>query len=296
MRLRFALYAPVATTVDRDLPLSALGGGEGRGEVGDLRRHPPHPPAAARRAPPSPPANGRRGARARDDRAATRGLRLGDRVLYRDGLIIVIDKPAGIAVHPGPGGGPNLESRFDELRFGLPHPPSLAHRLDRDTSGCLVLGRHPKALRRLGALFASGKEEKVYWAVVAGRPPEPEGRIETGLKKLTRSAGWRMVVDPAGQKAITDYRVRGLADGRAWLELRPRTGRTHQLRVHCVALGCPVVGDAVYGDPASEKLLQLYAHSITLPLYPARPALEITAPVPPHMVPALRNLGYQEVP
>src|SRR5215468_5477478 len=78
---------------------------------------------------------------------------LAERVLYRDGLILVIDKPAGIAVHPGPGGGPNLESGFDELRFGLPHPPALAHRLDRDTSGCLVLGRHPKALRRLGALF-----------------------------------------------------------------------------------------------------------------------------------------------
>src|SRR5437660_9769846 len=143
------------------------------------------------------------------------GGQLTDRVLYRDGLILVIDKPAGIAVHPGPGGGPDLESGFDELRFGLPHPPALAHRLDRDTSGCLVLGRHPKALRRLGALFASGRVEKVYWAVVEGRPPEAEGRIETGLKKLTRGTGWRMVVDPAGQRAITDYRVCGMAGGRA---------------------------------------------------------------------------------
>src|SRR3954454_11483911 len=92
-----------------------------------------------------------------------------ERVLYRDGLILVIDKPAGIAVHPGPGGGPNLESRFDELCFGLPHPPALAHRTDRDTSGCLVLGRHPKALRRLGTLFAGGQIEKVYWAVVEGQ-------------------------------------------------------------------------------------------------------------------------------
>ena len=100
-----------------------------------------------------------------------------------------------------------LESRFDELRFGLPHPPALAHRLDRDTSGCLVLGRHPKALRRLGALFAGGQVEKVYWAVVEGRPAEAEGRIETGLRKLSRGTGWRMVVDPAGQQAVTDYRV-----------------------------------------------------------------------------------------
>src|SRR5437763_6239753 len=141
------------------------------------------------------------------------GGQLTDRVLYRDGLIIVIDKPAGIAVHPGPGGGPNLESQFDELRFGLPHPPALAHRLDRDTSGCLVLGRHPKALRRLGALFAEGKVEKTYWAVVAGRPPAPGGRIEAPLRKLTRGAGWRMVIDPQGQPAVTLYRLLGSADG-----------------------------------------------------------------------------------
>ncbi len=234
--------------------------------------------------------------------AAGRGLgwgrgegQLTDRILYRDGLILVIDKPAGIAVHPGPGGGPNLESSFGELRFGLPHPPALAHRLDRDTSGCLVLGRHPKALRRLGALFASGKAEKVYWAVVEGRPPDTEGRIETGLRKLNRGNGWRMIIDPGGQRAITDYRVCGAADGRAWLELRPRTGRTHQLRVHCAELGCPVVGDPVYGNVESREALMLYARSISLPLYPARPPLEIIAPVPPHMVAALRPLGEEEV-
>ena len=158
-----------------------------------------------------------------------------------------------------------------------------------------MLGRHPKALRRLGILFAGGRVEKVYWAVVEGRPPEAKGRIETGLKKLTRGTGWHMVVDPVGQKAITDYRVCGLGDGRAWLELRPRTGRTHQLRVHCAAIGCPVVGDAVYGNPASGESLQLYARSITLPLYPARAPLEITAPVPPHMRAALQRLGHHEV-
>jgi len=217
---------------------------------------------------------------------------LADRVLYRDGLILVIDKPAGIAVHPGPGGGPDLESGFEALRFGLPHAPALAHRLDRDTSGCLVLGRHPKALRRLGALFSGGLVEKVYWAVVEGRPSEAEGRIETGLKKLTRGTGWRMVVDSAGQRAVTDYRLLGAADGRAWLELRPRTGRTHQLRVHCATLDSPVVGDPVYGNRQSAEALQLYAQSVKLPLYPARTPLEVTAPVPPHMLAALQQLGY----
>jgi tRNA pseudouridine32 synthase / 23S rRNA pseudouridine746 synthase len=217
---------------------------------------------------------------------------LGARVLYRDGLLLVIDKPAGIAVHPGPGGGPDLESGFEALRFGLPRPPALAHRLDRDTSGCLVLGRHPKALRRLGALFAGGQVEKIYWAVVEGQPANAEGRIETGLKKLARGTGWHMVIDPAGQNSVTDYRMLGAGSSRSWLELRPRTGRTHQLRVHCAALGCPVVSDPVYGARIGDEPLQLYAHSIVLPLYPARAPIEVTAPVPPHMLAALEQLGY----
>ena len=131
---------------------------------------------------------------------------LPERVLYRDGLVLVLDKPAGIAVHQGPGGGPHLEHWFPLLRFGLPKPPALAHRLDRDTSGCLVLGRHPKALRRLGRLFSEGNVEKTYWAVVEGVPTEPQGRVEAPLTKHTRGTGWRMVVDPAGQSAVTDYR------------------------------------------------------------------------------------------
>ena len=221
---------------------------------------------------------------------------MAERVLYRDGLMLVIDKPAGIPVHSGPGGGPHLEHWFPLLRFGLPRPPALAHRLDRDTSGCLALGRHPKALRRLGRLFAEGKVEKVYWAVVAGVPAASEGRIEAGLRKETRGSGWHMVVDSAGQTAITDYRVLGVRDGRAWLELRPRTGRTHQLRVHCAELGCPAVGDRVYGESGSGEPLMLYARSIRLPLYPARPPLEITAPVPSHMAAALHRLGHEGAP
>ncbi|MGH7045968.1 MAG: RluA family pseudouridine synthase [Stellaceae bacterium] len=213
-----------------------------------------------------------------------------DRVLYRDGLILVIDKPAGVAVHPGPGGGPNLESRFAELRFGLPHSPALAHRLDRDTSGCLVLGRHPKALRRLGALFAAGQVEKRYWAVVEGRPPQEEGCVDAGLRKLATGRGWRMIIDPAGQHAVTRYRLLATGDGRSWLELRPRTGRTHQIRVHCAALGCPVVGDAGYGR--GEGPMLLHAREIVLPLYRAKPPIAVRAPPPAHLLAALLHLGY----
>src|SRR5439155_25739647 len=142
----------------------------------------------------------------RSDRS---GLAAGlpERVLYRDGLMLVIDKPAGVPVHSGPAGGPHLEHWFPLLRFGLPRPPALAHRLDRDTSGCLVLGRHPKALRRLGRLFAEGRVEKIYWAVVAGLPAAAEGRIDAALRKETRGTGWRVVADPGGAPAVTDWRV-----------------------------------------------------------------------------------------
>lgn len=223
--------------------------------------------------------------------AGGNGAALADRVLYRDGLMLVIDKPAGIAVHQGPGGGPDLESGFAELRFGLPNPPALAHRLDRDTSGVLVLGRHKKALRRLGALFAAGRVEKLYWAIVEGRPPQDAGRIATGLSKLARGRGWRMVVDPDGQRAVTDYRLRAAAGDFAWLELLPRTGRTHQLRVHCAALGCPVAGDPVYGSGNGPLLL--HARRVAVPLYPARPPIIVTAPPPPHMEERLAGLGYE---
>jgi tRNA pseudouridine32 synthase/23S rRNA pseudouridine746 synthase/23S rRNA pseudouridine1911/1915/1917 synthase len=228
------------------------------------------------------------------DPARTLPAALVERVLYRDGLVLVIDKPAGVPVHAGPGGGPNLEHWFPLLRFGLPRPPALAHRLDRDTSGCLVLGRHKKALRRLGQLFAEGRIEKTYWAVLAGVPAEPEGRIEAALAKQTRGkVGWRMVLDPEGQPAITDYRVLGAANGRAWVELRPRTGRTHQIRVHCAALGCPVEGDPLYGGPA-DLPMQLHARAIAVPLYPGKAPISVCAPVPPHMRPVLAALGYRE--
>ena len=131
------------------------------------------------------------------------------RVLYRDALMIVIDKPAGMAVHRGPKGGASLEDGFDELRFGLPRAPALAHRLDRDTSGCLVLGRHRKALAHLGALFKHGRVGKTYWAVVEGEPDADEGEIDLPLGRLDATRGWWMKPDAKGLPALTKWRVLG---------------------------------------------------------------------------------------
>jgi tRNA pseudouridine32 synthase / 23S rRNA pseudouridine746 synthase len=131
------------------------------------------------------------------------------RVLYRDGLMLVIDKPAGLPVHRGPKGGANLESSFDALRFGLPRPPVLAHRLDRDTSGCLVLGRHRKATASLGLLFKHGRISKTYWAVVEGGPAADEGTIDMPLGRLNAERGWWQKPDPEGQTAVTNWKVLG---------------------------------------------------------------------------------------
>ena len=164
-----------------------------------------------------------------------------ERLLYRDGLMLVLDKPAGVAVHAGPKGGASLEDDFDALRFGLPRRPALAHRLDRDTAGCLVLGRHHKALEKLGLLFKQGKIAKTYWAIVAGAPEGEEGTIDLPLGRLDDKIGWWMKVDPNGQKSLTLWRVKGRGTWRgapiAWVELEPKTGRTHQLRVHCALTG-----------------------------------------------------------
>ena len=133
------------------------------------------------------------------------------RVLHRDGLMLVIDKPAGLPVHRGPKGGANLEASFDALRFGLPRPPVLAHRLDRDTSGCLVLGRHRKATASLGLLFKHGRISKTYWAVVEGGPVEDEGVIDMPLGRLNAERGWWQKPDPEGQTAVTKWKVLGRA-------------------------------------------------------------------------------------
>lgn len=221
------------------------------------------------------------------------------RVLYRDKRMLVVDKPAGLPVHAGPGGGVSLEDSFGALRFGLPEPPALAHRLDRDTSGCLVLGRHRSALRRLNALFAEGRVRKTYWALVVGQPADEQGRIDLPLRKVSGRQGWRMKAEADGQPALTEYRVLARGPSHAWLALYPRTGRTHQIRVHCAVSGWPILGDPLYGTGMSvpdRHGLQLHAQAISLPLYPDCAAVEVEAPMRADMARNLRaHLGQQEM-
>jgi tRNA pseudouridine32 synthase/23S rRNA pseudouridine746 synthase len=228
------------------------------------------------------------------------------RLLYRDALMLVIDKPAGMAVHRGPKGGESLEDHFDALRFGLPRAPALAHRLDRDTSGCLALGRHRKALAELGRLFKTGAIGKTYWAVVERGPPAEAGRIELALGRMDVTRGWWMKPDPTGQPSVTAWKVMGRSAPAAaspsatsnltWLGLEPLTGRTHQLRVHCAAMGWPIVGDAIYGEAprTGGPGLQLHAREIVVPLYRKREPIRVSAPVPPHMVERLQACGWRE--
>ena len=222
------------------------------------------------------------------------------RVLHRDGLMLIIDKPAGLSVHRGPKGGPSLEDYLDGLRYGLPRRPELAHRLDKDTSGCLVLGRHRKALAHLGLLFKHRRIGKTYWAVVEGGPDADEGVIDLPLGRLDDRIGWWMKPDPHGLPSVTKWKVMGRAlvspsaacgeggspeprasgfplsgsppqagerEERAagqtltWLCLEPLTGRTHQLRVHCAAQGWPIVGDDIYGTSPRFTGPMLHLHA-----------------------------------
>jgi tRNA pseudouridine32 synthase / 23S rRNA pseudouridine746 synthase len=221
------------------------------------------------------------------------------RLIYRDGLMLIIDKPAGYAVHRGPKGGDSLEDYFGALRFGLPRSPALAHRLDRDTSGCLVLGRHRKALATLGQLLKDGKVGKTYWAVVDGGPAEDEGRIDLPLAKRDDTRGWWMKVDPGGAPSVTTWKVMGRADDNGkpitWLALEPLTGRTHQLRVHCAAMNWPIIGDSIYGNALRKDgpALHLHAREVVVPLYKNKEPVRVSAPVPLPVQDRLYACGWQ---
>jgi 23S rRNA pseudouridine955/2504/2580 synthase len=228
-------------------------------------------------------------------------------ILYQDDHIIALNKPYGLPVQGGPGITRHLDGMLDVLRFGSEHRPRLVHRLDRDTTGVLLLARTPGTAGKLAALFRGRDIEKTYWAVVAGRPVPVEGRVDMPLKKVGSGRGERMAPavrdDPDGQRAITDYRTLDHAARKlAWLELQPLTGRTHQLRVHCVALRAPILGDEKYEEPDQNMAfsalveglssdLHLHARRLVLP-HPAGGYLEIEADLAPHMAATFKTLGF----
>ena len=197
---------------------------------------------------------------------------LADRVLFIDAEAMVIDKPAGLPVDPPRDGSLSVVNHLDSLRFSYERLPQPVHRLDRDTSGCLLLARNPRAHKRFGTAFEQGTVGKVYLAVLDGIPAQASGRIDLPLTKISsREGGWRMTVEKLGKAAVTNWEVVGLVSGRALVRFSPETGRTHQLRVHAASgIGIPIVGDPVYGSGGEPMLL--HAHSLTVPreTHPAR--------------------------
>jgi tRNA pseudouridine32 synthase / 23S rRNA pseudouridine746 synthase len=212
----------------------------------------------------------------------------GPPILFRDSRFVVLNKPIGLPVHPGRRGGPSVEDWFPLLSRRA-NGPWLVHRLDADTSGCLVVALRRAALIAAQTEFATGRARKTYWAIVRGLPSCTSGTINAPLRRHSTTSGWRMQRDPAGQSAVTDWQLRGHASDIAWLELHPRTGRTHQVRVHCALLGCPVIGDAVYGG--GPGTLHLLSRAIELTLDPPLAAI---APPPSHMRDALARCGWRE--
>lgn len=218
-------------------------------------------------------------------------------VLFKDADVIVLNKPAGLAVQGGSGLDKNIDAMLDALQFDAEERPRLVHRLDRDTSGCLVLARNQQAARKLTEAFRDKTTRKIYWAVTVGAPKMNQGKIDAPLAKQSvaavgRRAAERVQIDEEeGKDALTYYAVVERAhDKAAWLALMPMTGRTHQLRAHCVALGTPILGDGKYAGAKAyfardslSNLLHLHARQIRVPHPSKRGFIDVTAPLPPHM-------------
>ena len=253
------------------------------------------PPLAPEQAKPAKTADTSAGRGSDEDPRHLRAL-----VLYRDHDMIAINKPAGLAVQGGSGQTKHLDAMLGALAFDAAEPPRLVHRLDRDTSGVLLLARNAQAARFLTRAFRDGAIAKIYWAVVVGVPRPRHGTIDLALAKLPGRGGERMVAaDDAGKTAVTRYRVLDHAGDRAaWVELEPLTGRTHQLRAHCAALGVPILGDGKYGGrgaflPGLESVRGVHLHARTLTVkLPAGGEVTITAPLPAAMRATFRALGF----
>jgi tRNA pseudouridine32 synthase/23S rRNA pseudouridine746 synthase len=206
-------------------------------------------------------------------------------ILYEDGEALVIDKPGGLPMDRPRKGGESLENHLDDLRLGFQRPPVPVHRLDSDTSGCLLLARNPKALKRFAAAFEARQATKRYLGILAGVPDLKEGTIELALSKISSAEkGWRMIPAKKGKPALTEWRVLAESGGRALVEFRPVTGRTHQLRVHAASgIGIPLLGDPIYGDgPISSRgAWRTMLHAVALEVArDGKPPIVAAAPWP----------------
>ena len=202
-------------------------------------------------------------------------------ILYEDGEALVIDKPGGLPMDRPRAGGESLENHLGDLRLGFERRPVPVHRLDADTSGCLLLARNPKALKRFAAAFEARQVTKRYLGILAGIPEQKEGTIELALSKISSDAdGWRMIPAKKGKPSLTEWKVIAESDGRALVEFRPVTGRTHQLRVHSASgIGIPLLGDPVYGDGKGAWRTMLHAVAIEV-ARDGKPPIAATAPWP----------------
>jgi len=205
---------------------------------------------------------------------------LADRILTIDADALVVDKPAGLPVEAPRDGSLSVESHLESLKFSFKRRPSIVHRLDRDTSGCLLLARNERSHRRFQQAFENGEVSKTYLAVLDGLVGD-EGVIELALSKISsKEAGWRMIPAKKGKPAVTRWTKLAERDGQSLVRFEPTTGRTHQLRVHAASgLGAPIAGDPIYGTIGDHMLL--HAANLSVPRGEKAP-VEASAPLPPH--------------
>nr|WP_242509063.1 RluA family pseudouridine synthase [Rhodothalassium salexigens] len=260
--------------------------------AGQAVRVPPMDREAARQPTAGPAAKPRPAVSARD------AADLRARVLHKDDHVLAIAKPAGLAVQGGSGVSRHLDGMLDALMFEKDERPRLIHRLDKDTSGVLLLGRTAQAAAQLGKAFRSRAAHKVYWALVMRVPRVRAGEIRGAMDKQGGAGQEKMALDPEGKTAVTLYSVVDQAAQKAsWLALKPLTGRTHQLRVHSAAINHPIVGDGKYGGREAflggqvSRNLHLHARAITLP-HPAGGRLSVTAPLEGHMLKTWETFGW----
>lgn len=241
---------------------------------------------------------------ARTMRGQDDGDVLAKMLLYEDDKVFVFNKPAGLAVQGGSGVTRSVDAMLEAWRNRKGEKPRLVHRLDRDTSGVLVVARTRLAAMKLAEAFRARETKKTYWALVKGVPPRNEDKISSWLVKEQTPDGDRMRVARHGEKgadhAVTYYRVvEKAAQALSWLEMEPYTGRTHQLRVHAASIGCPIIGDPKYFEADQnwefpggiQNRLHLLARRIVIP-HPDRGVIDVTAPLPPHMRQSWNLLGF----